>query len=277
MDSDSIFVQTPLDPKLYNELPDVDEQPKLTNDVLKSIGDLFVKYDMHNSFGIALLHRHYIMQSNEIMVHKGLICSPENTTEYPLGDLAGHSFFLHDGKFLAYEFETIPGDSPIPSEAFLIELKEHILAGGLEQMIALTRVDPNGQPLLEECGPGRSHICVPANDSSWFSDPAVDTLPRSEKDGATQTGPGLLPDATMMVWRPVADSEVESGSSKLSDAAMQTAWRPEGKTPLKLASLLPDATVDTVWTLERDDGSKVQLIVLKKCIQKPLGAGHITY
>ncbi|KAF2151477.1 hypothetical protein K461DRAFT_322717 [Myriangium duriaei CBS 260.36] len=169
---------------VYNGLPDIDDQPIQTGQALSAIGALFVKYKVHDSFGLALLHKHFEMQPGEIMVHNELVCSP-----LPLEAAAattGRSFFLQDGGFQAYEYEqdqVCETDPTMPNEGFLNELRSHLLEAGLGRTLALTRVNHDLPLLMEACGPDRTHVCAPVVDEDCLHvEDSRDTSWRFEED-----------------------------------------------------------------------------------------------
>ena len=43
----------------YNSLPHPKEQPEVSDDMLKALGELFVRHGVHDIFGIHLLHGHF--------------------------------------------------------------------------------------------------------------------------------------------------------------------------------------------------------------------------
>ncbi|KAF2151065.1 hypothetical protein K461DRAFT_165877 [Myriangium duriaei CBS 260.36] len=167
----------PLSSNIYNNLPQANDQTPPEQRILQSVGELFIKHNVHGSFGVALLHKHFDMAEHEIMVHKGLICSPEITTASANEDLSGRSFFLSDGRFQAYEYQdgSAQGDDLPP--AFLDALRAHLVRNELSQILALTRIVAHAPPLMEHCGAGRTHVCdvaeqtiLPAEATEWKFD-----------------------------------------------------------------------------------------------------------
>lgn len=61
---------------VYNTLPAIESQPPPPENVLYDIGRLFIDHGVNKDVGIALLHKHFELDNEEVMVHDGLRCSP---------------------------------------------------------------------------------------------------------------------------------------------------------------------------------------------------------
>lgn len=145
----------------YNRLPGVNTNTAPPLDDLHAIGPLFIEHNMHLTYGIALLHKHFNVADNEAMVHDGLVCEPVSSLP---ADVTPRSFYMHEGKFQAYEYETHGASAALPETAFLDAFSHYLVEHKLDKTIALTRVssDPWAPVLVERMGDGRSHICTPA-------------------------------------------------------------------------------------------------------------------
>ena len=155
------MISTSLIPNtVYNSLPHITKQTVLSEDDLHAIGPLFIEHSMHSSFGVALLHKHFELEPDEVMVHKGLTCEPHLS---PYDSLTAKAFYLHNGKFQAYEHELDCEPGILPDEPFLTALAQYLVDHNLGKTLALTRVGPDPwAPVLLERGEGRSHVCSPA-------------------------------------------------------------------------------------------------------------------
>lgn len=142
---------------LYNSLPTIMQQSPPSDAHLEGLGALLVSHGVHNHLGISLLHRHYVLKDDAVMVHDGLRCSPVAPAATP-SSLGGASFFLHDGSFQAFEYEQEDEEADIPS-AFLEDLARYLVANGLEKNIALSKLGDPDAPLLTEYCEGESHVC----------------------------------------------------------------------------------------------------------------------
>ena len=66
-------VITPYEPTVYNDLPSIRAahtrfQIELNENDMKAIGEVFVRHNMHENFGITLMHRHLKLEPEERMV-----------------------------------------------------------------------------------------------------------------------------------------------------------------------------------------------------------------
>ncbi|GAM83998.1 hypothetical protein ANO11243_019880 [Dothideomycetidae sp. 11243] len=143
----------------YNDLPAHEDQVLPEQGVIDSLGALFIKHGVHQTYGLALLHKHFDMKADEVMVHDGLRCAPAVLTKE--GSLIGRNFYLHDGVFQAYEYEQGPNQDVLDI-AFLSALKRRLIEGGIHRTLALTKIDIGVPPSEERLGSGRSHVCAPA-------------------------------------------------------------------------------------------------------------------
>jgi hypothetical protein len=58
----------------YNILP-IDRN-LLEDEVLQKAGDIFRAYAIDGSIGVIILHRHFILDENTVMLYDGLVSSP---------------------------------------------------------------------------------------------------------------------------------------------------------------------------------------------------------
>lgn len=143
---------------LYNDLPQVEDQTPIPDAVLSNLGKLFMSYDMQDRLGVSLLHRHFDLDAGEVMVHKGLRCSPKNLSN-KVNNLAGASFYLSGGYFRAFEYDT---DEPLElEERFLSDVASYLASNGLAGHVVLSKLDREYNRLMETLDEEtRSHICT---------------------------------------------------------------------------------------------------------------------
>ena len=141
----------------YNSLPQIEGLSPPSETVLRDIGRVFVNHRVHKEVGISLLHKHFELSDEEIMVHDGLRCSAikRNTLR---SALAGSAFFLHNGRFQPHEYEHAP---PLTlNEDFLSDLARHLLQNQLQVRLGLSRLDKEHPRLMEHCEDPKFHVCV---------------------------------------------------------------------------------------------------------------------
>jgi hypothetical protein len=134
---------TIISPSDFNAIPDIQNQVDFPNDLslVTALGEVFQKYDVHKRFGLHLLHRHFVLPQNCIMLKSKVdaeisltkITSLDSMEPIPI---RGVLYLLNDlGSFQAYEFEH--GDTiDIPS-FFLEELSRILRKFKMEKVIAL--------------------------------------------------------------------------------------------------------------------------------------------
>lgn len=150
----------------YNSVPGIEGQGPLSQDILYELGQIFVSHGVNEEVGIDILHKHFMLDDDTIMVHNGLRCAPDSVENFETDmPMTGSSFFLsYNGIFQASEYEQ--GEPLHLSDGFLQELRFYILEHNIGRQIALSRLGPDyPRKLMEHCEPSsRSHVCVDASD-----------------------------------------------------------------------------------------------------------------
>lgn len=143
---------------LYNDLPQVEDQAPIPDAILTDLGKLFMSYDMQDRLGVSLLHRHFDLDTGEVMVHEGLRCSPKNLSN-KVNKLAGASFYLDGESFRAFEYDT---DKPLEfGEGFLNDVASYLARKGLVRHVALSKLNADHNRLMETLDDEtKSHICT---------------------------------------------------------------------------------------------------------------------
>ncbi|EXL39780.1 hypothetical protein FOCG_17632 [Fusarium oxysporum f. sp. radicis-lycopersici 26381] len=136
-----------------NGLPQPEEQPEISDTTLKNLGELFVRHDAHDAFGIHLLHAHFQVPEGNVLYGIQVQVSGNSescwTKPVPAKELAtkpihGHVFHLQpNGAFVPYEFQE--GEAPSKAakvpKAFFQELAEFLHLNSLAGLVALQLLD----------------------------------------------------------------------------------------------------------------------------------------
>lgn len=178
---------------VYNALPGIDEQSPPSNEALQAVGRIFASHGVNVDVGVSLLHKHFMLDDEAVMVHDGLRCSPA-LPEASDTTLNGCSFFLRDSEFQAFEYEKT--EFPNLSLTFLQELGEHLLNNKLEHLVALSKLDKEHPKLMEHCEEaGKMHVCEltedeisPAEATEWKFDTQGDFVLPVVVRGCARTG-----------------------------------------------------------------------------------------
>lgn len=134
-------------PGHYNDVALLrDQDCDIAQSTLHEIADIFFRYEAHEHFSISLLHRHYIIPSDFVMVHEYIdgqdVCIAE-----PFGNrnIRPRIYSLNpQGQFLPFEYE-ISSREPISAQhAFVDEMRAFLLRNRLEKQIGLSIVAPSG-------------------------------------------------------------------------------------------------------------------------------------
>ena len=126
-----------ISPSTYNELPGIDDSEVIHEDTLLALGQLFATFKVEHLVGVGLLHKHFRLAQDNIMVHNGSVCKPE-----PIQSSAhatGTSFFWDGTQFKAFEYgQGEPLNLPTHFlDSFAGHLESHNLCGS----VALLKLD----------------------------------------------------------------------------------------------------------------------------------------
>lgn len=61
----------------YNNLPVIETQPLPDEATLRGLGNLIVQFGVEHLVGIYLIHKHFDLAQDTIMVHDGLVCKSQ--------------------------------------------------------------------------------------------------------------------------------------------------------------------------------------------------------
>ena len=61
----------------YNNLPVIETQTLPDEATLRGLGNLIVQFGVEHLVGIYLIHKHFDLTQDTIMVHNGLVCKPQ--------------------------------------------------------------------------------------------------------------------------------------------------------------------------------------------------------
>ncbi|KAF2460063.1 hypothetical protein BDY21DRAFT_384470 [Lineolata rhizophorae] len=129
---------------IYNGLLDDSDQPPVSTKHITDLAAIFVRYNAYEVLGIQLIHGHFKILENSIMVgtnFENLALRRAKNTEIDDIDPAniyGHIFVLTADGLYAYEFQ----DGPLPDlsgvgQGFLPEFVNYIIRNNLTSLIGL--------------------------------------------------------------------------------------------------------------------------------------------
>ncbi|EQL33191.1 hypothetical protein BDFG_04637 [Blastomyces dermatitidis ATCC 26199] len=129
---------------LYNELLDDCDQPPLADTHIMNLADIFVRHNADKAFGVHLIHGHFKIPKNTVMLginFENPSLRWTNATSIDKIDLAsvhGHIFALTKEGLCAYELQ----DGPLPDLSdvelgFLDEFIEYIVKNNLANLVGL--------------------------------------------------------------------------------------------------------------------------------------------
>ena len=126
-----------ISPSVYGALPDIDDTSALPDATLQALGHLIVAFNVEQLVGVGLLHKHFELAQNTIMVHNGHVCKPEPIQSSL--STTGTSFFWDGNNFQAFEYGQ---EEPLalPND-FLDAFANHLECYQLSSKVALSKLD----------------------------------------------------------------------------------------------------------------------------------------
>ncbi|KAL2697579.1 hypothetical protein AAEP93_011483 [Penicillium crustosum] len=168
--------------------------------------DIFMRHGVNDELAVALLHRHFEMESNEKLVELGPVSSP-----WPIpaqdesvlgGDVLPHTWRVFQNELHAVEFRFVPKQEVQNTrkvqftQAFFQDFCEYVKSNGLENIVGISQIEHGREASqsdvqLMEVTHGRNSIMVPAVDTSEIPGPTFQTVwafvekrsPEAEIDG----------------------------------------------------------------------------------------------
>lgn len=144
---------TSYDHQVFDSLPDVTTAANTVKDkegeqlIRSAVKDLLLKHSLNNKLGVALVHRHFDLKPDEVMVDYQGVATPWNTAlldQYStFGSVLPLSWVVVDGKPRPYEFYYATKASADGSEAielprdFVAEYDSLLKRSGLEGFLGI--------------------------------------------------------------------------------------------------------------------------------------------
>ncbi|KAH8904126.1 hypothetical protein BR93DRAFT_940266 [Coniochaeta sp. PMI_546] len=146
--------------EVFDSLPDVTTAATTVRDeegeqlIRSAVKDLLLKYSLNDKLGVALVHRHFDLKPDEVMVDYHGVATPWNTAlldHYSgFGSVQPLSWVVVDGTPRPYEFyysTDTPSDKMCTAdlpEDFVTEYESLLTGGGLEGYLGIRAL--RGQP-----------------------------------------------------------------------------------------------------------------------------------
>ncbi|KAF3928003.1 hypothetical protein AA313_de0200501 [Arthrobotrys entomopaga] len=181
------------DPSVYMGLPSVAEAGELYKsssgaDDLNDIGKIFFQHNMHNEYGIALLHRHFTLPDTERIVEYGGVATAwPIATPLPKGaEILPSNWSMMRGTPEPYEFEFVPLAQAKPKleafdDGFINDFHGILEERKLLSVFGLVRLPTESSALKPtfEATIGRASVTFPGDDMNI----GVPAMWRFEDDG----------------------------------------------------------------------------------------------
>ncbi|KAF4547158.1 Hypothetical protein D9617_56g096210 [Elsinoe fawcettii] len=129
---------------LYNSLPDDGDQPEVSDKHIRELADVFVKHNAHKHLGIHLIHGHFALPEQSILLGRdtsavtGRWSKITKAGEVDVSNIHGHIFMWDGQGFQAYEFQ----EGPMPDlssidATFFVEVIRYLLNHNLTRLLGL--------------------------------------------------------------------------------------------------------------------------------------------
>lgn len=165
-------VVLPYSAQHYNSLPGIEDagsglKPSDIEQLTAAVGNVFVKHQVQSLFGIILLHNHFPLDEDEMLVNIGSVAIPWKTSSLAqeLRDVKGSSWRFTDKGLAPYEFvhDTATRLNIDGFQSFLSELRAVLERLGLVEKLgvcAFSRGDLDVATQVEFTQ-GRANITLP--------------------------------------------------------------------------------------------------------------------
>ena len=156
----------------YNGLPMIETQSVPDESALRALGNLIVGFDVEHLVGVYLIHKHYNLAPNTIMVHDGLVCQPQACSS--ASALTGVAYMWDGNMFQAFEYGN--EERLNLTDEFLSSFADHLEAHNLSGRIALSKADASNKSFMEYVRPkSMTQVCeefageeiLPAEATEW--------------------------------------------------------------------------------------------------------------
>ena len=132
----------------YNNLKDDSRQPEVTESQLLSLGALFARNDAQDVFGLHLVHGHFQIDEDMIMLEVGLgtdspgyWTKPTKSTSVDRNNIHGHIYVLSfsENRFIPYEYRGGPSTDSWKQvhPSFFSELAQYLVVNDLSGVLGL--------------------------------------------------------------------------------------------------------------------------------------------
>lgn len=164
---------SPYSPQRYNTIPNIDDAAQhfpvgMIEQVTESIGSVFIKHQLQDIFGLVLLHKHFELDENEILLNVGSVTVPCNKNHLVTLNrkIQPSAWIITAGGLVLYEYcdafgKTVDFISYLP---FVSELRVILEQFSLADKIGLCRLfehDLNSAGTQFEFTQGRANITLP--------------------------------------------------------------------------------------------------------------------
>lgn len=134
----------------YNNLKDDSGQPEVTVNQLNSLAALFTRHDAQDVFGVHLVHGHFQIDEDMIMLgvdlgtdFPGYWTRPTKSTNVDTDSIHGHVYMLSENHFTPYEYRGGPSVSNWKQvhPSFFSELASYLATNDLAGVLGLQVLD----------------------------------------------------------------------------------------------------------------------------------------
>ncbi|KAJ9137753.1 hypothetical protein NKR23_g9013 [Pleurostoma richardsiae] len=156
----------------YNSLPSIQDAgrsltPSELEELPAAVGGIFVRHAVQDRFGLILLHNHFPVEADEMLVSFGNVALPYKTSSpaAELCDIKGSSWRFVDKDLIPYEFVHNSASRPgiQDFQPFLSELRPALERLGLTKKLGICILAPEGQNTTQhiEITRDRMNITLP--------------------------------------------------------------------------------------------------------------------
>lgn len=164
-----------------------EDQPVISDEVLRALGDIYVRHGAHKAFGVHLLHSHFHAPDDTVLMGRKVSLGPESdacwTQVMPIHDLKNVPMHAHvlrlteQGLFVPYEYHrgTLSAAALTVPAAFFEDLAKFLRDKDLADLIALEVIHESEKMRCVEFVAGESTVVLAEKDTVDLEFPSITT------------------------------------------------------------------------------------------------------
>lgn len=146
--------------------------------IVDGLAEVFNKYGLSGHYGLSLVHRHFDLKEDEVLVEFGKValpCGVDRLPNFYNGNVQACAWAFRDGACYPYEFHyTGHGAQADSPEKFLSELYSALSANNVDDIFGVRRIASKTYGV--EVTEGRANITLPKTETQTPSEKLIEAF-----------------------------------------------------------------------------------------------------